>query len=88
MNKSKSNIKRGPRPHKRNGVILALREMKRATSQELGVNTPFMDSLRRAGIVAVVDQKEKVGRGRRNNIYSLTKSGNGKASTLKRKSIA
>lgn len=85
MNKSKSSIKRGPRPYKRNGVILALREMQRATSQDLGVETAFMDSLRRAGIVAVVDYAEKVGRGKKNNIYSLTKAGNGKASSLKRK---
>jgi predicted ArsR family transcriptional regulator len=62
--------------------------MKRATSRDLGVDTAFMDSLRRAGIVAVVAQAEKVGRGRKNNIYSLTKSGNGKASTLKRKIMA
>lgn len=82
---SKSNVKRGPKPKKRHAVILKLREMKRATSAELGVATAFMNTLMSAGIVAAVDKAQKDSRGRKPNVFALTKSGQGTALNLLKK---
>lgn len=77
---------RGPKPVKRNKIILALRAKKQATSAELGVATAYMDTLLRGGIVAVAGKGDKSGKGRKPNVYKLTPRGNGKASALKRAS--
>jgi hypothetical protein len=79
---------RGPKPTKRNGVILALRNMKRATAADLGVATAYLDTLVRGGYVAVVGhQIDKQGKGRKPNIYKLTPAGQGQATSLIRRSV-
>lgn len=82
---SKPNVKRGPKPRKRESIILKLREMKRSTSADLGVATAYMDTLVRSGIVAVVDKADKNSRGRKPNVFALTKSGQGTALNLLKK---
>jgi len=82
---SKSNVKRGPKPKKRHEIILKLQDIKRATSAELGVQTAYIDSLRRAGIVAVVDKAEKESRGRKPNVFALSPRGRMMALNLSKK---
>jgi hypothetical protein len=82
---SKSNVKRGPKPKKRAEIILKLREMKKATSAELEVATAYLDTLKRAGIIAVVDKAPKESRGRKPNVFALSPRGRMMALNLSKK---
>lgn len=82
------NKKCGPRPYKRNAVILQLRDCKKATSAELTVATAYLDALVQAGIVRIIERSKKAGRGRPSNVYALSAQGNGKASAIIRKQKA
>ena len=84
MSKKKAN-KRGPKPTKRNEVILKLKNMKNATSAELNCSTAFMFQLLQAGLVKRAGVQEKAGKGRKRAVWGLTRPGNGLASSLKRK---
>lgn len=86
MSKTVKTQKRGPKPKKRESVVLRLRAAKRATSKELGVATAYMHSLLRAGLVAQADFAPVNGRGRPAVVWSLSKSGQGTALNLARKS--
>ena len=80
--------KRGPKPVKRNKIVLALRAKKRATSRELKVATAYMTTLATAGIVTSAGKTDPKGgsKGRKAIVWRLTPSGNGKASALLRAS--
>jgi predicted ArsR family transcriptional regulator len=70
---------------KRNDVVMAIREKKRVTSAEIGVETAYLDALKQAGIVEVIDRIPTGGRGRPRNLYRLSKRGQGIALNLTRK---
>lgn len=79
---SKTITRRGPKPTKRNAIVLRMREIKRATSADLGVSTAFLETLNRAGIVRVVEHQRTDHKGRPRNVYSLDKRGQGIALNL------
>lgn len=84
-------VVKGPEPVKRNKVLLKLREKGKATSHELKVTTSFMDSLVRKEIVKIAGKAEPRGKskkGRKSNVYSLTRTGSGKAQALVRAKAA
>jgi hypothetical protein len=84
MSKSK---KRGPKPYKRDSVILQLRNLSRATSAELNCQTAYLFTLLQKGIVTRAGQIAASGesKGRPQTVWKLTPQGQGKASSLKRK---
>ena len=76
--------KRGPKPTKRNKIILKLREKKRATSRDLKVATAYMTTLASSGLVSAAGKVDPKGgsKGRKAIQWKLTPRGNGKASAL------
>lgn len=80
-----SKNKRGPKPYKRDAVILQLRNLSRATSAELGTDTSYLFTLLQKGIVVRAGKIALEGKGRPKTVWKLTAKGNGKASSLKRK---
>ena len=81
------NNKRGPKPNLRNRIILSIREKKIATSADLAVSTAYLSTLEKKGIIAVKERKKKEGKGRPNNVYSLTPRGHGFALNLSKKAV-
>lgn len=77
--------KRGPKPNKRNEVILNLRDKKIATSAELGVQTSFMFTLMQHDLVTRAGSAPTGGKGRPKIVWKLTAKGNGKGLSLSRK---
>lgn len=73
---------------KRNDVVMAIREKKRITSADLGVETAYMDSLKQAGIVEVVGKVPTGGRGRPRNLYRLSRKGQAIATNLVKRAKA
>lgn len=81
--KNKKNVsKRGRYPHKRDRVILALKEQRMATSSDLGVSTQYLATLVERGIVEVRTQRKCEERGRPANVYGLSARGRGFAMNL------
>ena len=77
-------VKRGPVPHKRDAVILKLRELKRGTSADLSCATAYVFTLVNAGLVVAAGKAEKQGKGRKPTLWKLTPKGNGRATSLQR----
>lgn len=85
MSKSKNN-KRGPKPNKRNAVILQLRECKRATAAQMNASAAFCFQIQQAGYVTRAGIEEKSGRGRKRIIWRLTPRGQAVATNLLKQS--
>lgn len=85
--KSKNVSKRGPRPHKRDRVILAVKEKRLAGASDLGVSSAYLNTLVARGILVVNAQRKCEGRGRPANLYSLSPRGRGFALNLSKKKV-